>query len=377
MSTNNYIENEVVSVKNARAIESKLGLNLVNTNATSTIQGNLTVNGTFTAAGQGLDGPQTITATSANALTVGQNGTTNPALNINTNTASSATGISITSAAAAAGLAIATISSGTNENLTIDAKGSGTVTINGTATGIVVLPAGTTIGGSVPLTSTITSSSATAFQVGPNGGTNPSFLINASATSAATGVSITSAAAGSGVVIGTLSSASAENLTIGAKGTGMVFFTSIVEAQSRLYVQNASNQALAIGANANTNPVLSVNASATSVATGVTVIGAAAGAGVAINAISSGTNEPLQFNGKGSGNVVVQAATATPASGSSTAALLFGTTAAFGIYYGSGAPTVTAAQGSIYIRSDGSSTSTRLYVNTTGSTTWTNFTSAA
>jgi hypothetical protein len=81
--------------------------------------------------------------------------------------------------------------------------------------------------------------------------------------------------------------------------------------------------------------------------------------------------------------LVINAATtvggsiATPAGGSTTARLLFGATAGFGIYYGSGAPTVSAAQGSIYIRSDGSSTSTRLYVNTNGSTTWTNFTSAA
>ena len=44
---------------------------------------------------------------------------------------------------------------------------------------------------------------------------------------------------------------------------------------------------------------------------------------------------------------------------------------------GSGAPTHSAAKGSLYIRTDGSSTSTRLYVNTDGSTTWTNFTSAA
>jgi hypothetical protein len=69
--------------------------------------------------------------------------------------------------------------------------------------------------------------------------------------------------------------------------------------------------------------------------------------------------------------------TATPAGGSTSARLLFGTTAGFGIYYGSGAPTVSAAQGSIYLRSDGSSTSTRLYVNTDGSTTWTNVTTAA
>lgn len=47
------------------------------------------------------------------------------------------------------------------------------------------------------------------------------------------------------------------------------------------------------------------------------------------------------------------------------------------ILVGSGAPTVSAAKGSLYVRTDGSSTSTRLYVNTNGSTTWTNFTSAA
>lgn len=71
------------------------------------------------------------------------------------------------------------------------------------------------------------------------------------------------------------------------------------------------------------------------------------------------------------------AATATPAGGSTSARLLFGTTAGFGIYFGSGAPTVSAAQGSVYLRSDGSSTSTRFYVNTNGATTWTNVTAAA
>jgi hypothetical protein len=78
-----------------------------------------------------------------------------------------------------------------------------------------------------------------------------------------------------------------------------------------------------------------------------------------------------------SGVVTASGATATPAAGSTAARLLFGTTAGFGIYYGSGAPTVSAAQGSIYLRSDGSGTNNRLYVNTNGSTTWTNFVSAA
>jgi len=48
-----------------------------------------------------------------------------------------------------------------------------------------------------------------------------------------------------------------------------------------------------------------------------------------------------------------------------------------GIYSGAGAPTISAAQGSLYLRTDGSSTSTRAYINTNGSTTWTAITTAA
>ena len=53
------------------------------------------------------------------------------------------------------------------------------------------------------------------------------------------------------------------------------------------------------------------------------------------------------------------------------------TSATPGIYSGSGAPTISAAQGSLYLRSDGSSTSTRAYINTDGGTTWTSVTTAA
>lgn len=44
---------------------------------------------------------------------------------------------------------------------------------------------------------------------------------------------------------------------------------------------------------------------------------------------------------------------------------------------GTGAPTFSAAKGTFYSNITGSSTSTRLYVNTDGSTTWTNVTTAA
>jgi hypothetical protein len=76
------------------------------------------------------------------------------------------------------------------------------------------------------------------------------------------------------------------------------------------------------------------------------------------------------------GETAIRANTATPAGGSTSARLLLGTTAGFGIYYGSGVPTVSAAAGSIYIRTDNAGASLRLYSNTTGSTTWAAITSA-
>ena len=47
------------------------------------------------------------------------------------------------------------------------------------------------------------------------------------------------------------------------------------------------------------------------------------------------------------------------------------------VFFGEGAPTLTAIQGSLYLRIDGSSTSTRAYINTDGGTTWTSITTAA
>lgn len=75
------------------------------------------------------------------------------------------------------------------------------------------------------------------------------------------------------------------------------------------------------------------------------------------------------------GNITADSGTAPAAGG--MAAFLASSTAGLGIYVGSGAPTVTAAKGSLYLRTDGSSTSTRAYINTDGATTWTAITTVA
>ena len=76
------------------------------------------------------------------------------------------------------------------------------------------------------------------------------------------------------------------------------------------------------------------------------------------------------------GNITADSASALVAGGAS-AFIATNTANNMGIYVGSGAPTVSAAQGSLYLRSDGSSTSTRAYVNTNGTTGWAAITTAS
>jgi hypothetical protein len=63
--------------------------------------------------------------------------------------------------------------------------------------------------------------------------------------------------------------------------------------------------------------------------------------------------------------VKAMSATAIPAGGTAGVGFTFSSTANFGSFFGSGAPTLTAARGSLYLRSDGSP-----YVNLNGTTTW-------
>lgn len=251
----------------------------------------------------------TITGSSSNAFCVGPNGTTNPSFNVDASAGSAATGVQVTAGAAAGGVAVAAISSGTNENLTLDAKGSGTVTINGTGTGAITLGAATGVTGAI----TGTSTSASALTVGANGATNPVLKVDANTASVATGVSITGAAAAGRVAVAAISSGTNEGLDLNAKGSGTI------------RVGNSS--------------------------TGNVLLGGGGGLVVASGTLTAG----------GSLTCGVQVATSGPL-----------------LYSGSGAPTISAAvKGSLYMRTDGSSTSTRAYVATDTAGTWASLTASA
>lgn len=124
--------------------------------ANLTTTGNTTLGNAVTDT-TAINGATTVTSTSASALTVGRQGATAPVLKVNAATASVATGIEITGAAAAGGVAIAAISSGTDEALTINAKGTGTIAIGSVSTGAVTITPATTITGLATLTGGLTS----------------------------------------------------------------------------------------------------------------------------------------------------------------------------------------------------------------------------
>jgi len=75
--------------------------------------------------------------------------------------------------------------------------------------------------------------------VGPNGTTNPSFTVDASTASAATGLLLKANAAAGGFTVSVTSSGSNENLTINGKGTGKVLLGTLTDT-GVVYVGNGA-----------------------------------------------------------------------------------------------------------------------------------------
>jgi hypothetical protein len=126
-----------------------------------------------------------------------------------------------------------TVTSGTDTRILYNNAGVvGQYTLTGTGT-TVAMSAGPTFTGTLAAadvtasgTITQTSASATAFQSGPNGGTNPVFQLVNSTASQADGLSITGLAAGNGVTLTALSSGSNAPITLTPKGSGIIALSS-------------------------------------------------------------------------------------------------------------------------------------------------------
>ena len=112
---------------------------------------------------------------------------------------------------------------------------------------------------------------------------------------------------------------------------------------------------------------ISINSS-----TGAVTTNATFGAATSVTSLTA-TGAIAGASVSATGNITADSGTAPAAGGMS--AFLASSTANFGIFVGSGAPTVTAAQGSLYLRTDGTGTGDRIYVR--GSAAWIAITTAS
>jgi hypothetical protein len=112
--------------------------------------GTLGVTGATTLSSTlGVTGAATITSASATSLAVGLTGATNPAFTVDSSTASQVAGLKVTGAATGGTVAVVATDSGSNTNLTVNAKGTGTIGIGSVSTGLVTITPSTIVTGTL------------------------------------------------------------------------------------------------------------------------------------------------------------------------------------------------------------------------------------
>lgn len=146
--------------------------------------------------------------------------------------------------------------------------------------------------------------------------------------------------------------------TAGESGTA-------IGSQSGINLSGLGNTSIGYGANAFASPTSLINA--TAVGYGAVCNGD--------NQVTLGNDSTAQM--RTAGYVAANYNDAIPAGGNPGVALKATSAADFGIFFGVGAPLLSAAKGSLYLRSDGSGTNDRAYVNVDGGADWTALITAA
>lgn len=176
-----------------------------------------------------------------------------------------------------------------------------------------------------------------------------------------TGVTVT----GNTAITGTTSSSGIITATSGINSAGRIEFSgNITGATKQMYLSSQKGVSI-YGGGGSENDFSLFN-----------------GSGQAVFTNATGTQNVVMYGhvettGALSASGLTTFANATSTTAGGAVGAKFGISGVTGLYFGSGAPTVSAPQGSLYLRTDGSSTSSRAYINTNGSTTWTAITTAA
>ena len=223
-----------------------------------------TLTGTLTAAAGAFSSTltstaHTVTSASATALAVGLNGATNSAFTVDSSTGLQVAGLKVTGAVTGGTVAVVATDSGSATNLTVNAKGTGTIGIGSVSTGAVTITPATTLSaaltyGGITLSNAVTGTGNMVLSASPTlTGTLTAATITASGqivTTEATGASSTTTGsihtAGGLGVVGTswfganmkLSKTGSAQFIINGTTEGIVLFqnagTSLWELSSNL-----------------------------------------------------------------------------------------------------------------------------------------------
>ena len=215
-----------------------------------------------------------------------------------------------------------------------DANGNEVIEIDGVTDAITF----------VRVTNAVTGSGPT---ISAQGETNVALTINSLLTGALTLDSTSTGA----VDIGT--SSNAKTVTIG--NTTGATLVAIKSGTGGTVVTSADDNSLAVGANGATNPVLQVDSSTSSVATGLKVTGAATGTAVALAAIGSAADESLSLNAKAAGTIAI-GGTSTGLVSIATASSSAGMRYKRSVLASSGNTTMTSAMSGSVMLLDGAAT---------------------
>lgn len=174
---------------------------------------------------------------------------------------------------------------------------------------------------------------------------------------AATGTATISSTVTGGTFVPTLNTIPTDGMYLNA--AGQIAFAA---GSTRIFFANSAGLLMANAAGATLTSIAAT-------ATAPTVVPRRSDSGTGIGSPSTASLsliassvEQLRVN---NGSIVAYVASAIPAGGTAGLGYSFSSTSNFGVFFGSGAPTLSAAQGSIYLRSDGSPS-----YNTNGSTGW-------
>ena len=322
------------------------------------VSGNIVSGQNFIGNGALLTG---ITATAGPVIT---NGTSNISVVANANVRINVAGTSNVAVFASTGEYVTGIVSATG-NITggnvntvgvVSASGNviggnintaGVVSVTGNITGSYFIGNGSQLTGVTPATQIISGTTQLAVEV-PSGNIQGSVGGTANIVVFSTlGANITGYVTTTGNITGSNIITAGQTTATGNITGGNILTVGLISAAGNLTSANI---------NATGNISLTGNVIAGNLTTGAQV--------VAVGNVTGG-------NIRTDGQVLALNATAIPVGGLAGKGYVFSSTANFGIFFGSGAPTLAAAKGSLYLRSDGSTTNDRMYVNTDGSTTWT------